>query len=264
MTLLRLTDAEIERLDPYAFMAVVGKRVIHPGGRRSTEEIFRLGEFSSGQRVLEVGCGVGTTAIELTQRFGCSVTAIDIDPMMVERASEAVLAAGVGDRVAVERADVCALPYPDDAFDRVVVEAVTMFVDRERAARELVRVCRFGGRVLEHEFIYLRPPRPEARRVFEGEVCPGIAVTSSQDWATLYHAAGLEDLHLVVGPFSMMTPTGMLRDEGLGNLLRIMAHVAQRPAYVRKMTWLMKRLLPIRSDLGYVVLIGSKPARIGS
>lgn len=36
---IQLTSAEVETLDPYALMAVLGKQVIHPGGCRSTEEL---------------------------------------------------------------------------------------------------------------------------------------------------------------------------------------------------------------------------------
>ena len=36
-----LTSAEVAELDPYAFLAILGKRVIHPGGRHSSEELFR-------------------------------------------------------------------------------------------------------------------------------------------------------------------------------------------------------------------------------
>lgn len=61
---------DVRTMDPYAFFALLGKRVIHPGGRRSTEQIFELGQFSEGQRVLDIGCGVGTTAIQLASRFG--------------------------------------------------------------------------------------------------------------------------------------------------------------------------------------------------
>src|ERR1041385_3842324 len=81
-------DAEVDRLDPYAFMAVIGKRVIHPGGRRSTHEMFELAGLAPDQRVLDVGCGVATTAIEVARRFGCHVTAVDIDPLMLTRSEE--------------------------------------------------------------------------------------------------------------------------------------------------------------------------------
>jgi hypothetical protein len=38
-SMMHLTSAEVAALDPYAFLAVLGKRVIHPGGRRSSEEV---------------------------------------------------------------------------------------------------------------------------------------------------------------------------------------------------------------------------------
>src|ERR1051326_4281389 len=107
------------------------------------------------QRVLDVGCGVATTAIEVARRFGCHVTAVDIDPLMLTRASANVRASGV-DTVVVAKADIQALEFADHTFDRVLIEAVTMFVDRRLAVGEVVRVCRPGGRVLDLEFIYRR------------------------------------------------------------------------------------------------------------
>lgn len=76
---------EVEALDPYLLMAVLGKHVIHPGGRLSTGELFRRADFAPDQRVLDAGCGVGTTAIEVARRYGASVTALDVSPIMLER-----------------------------------------------------------------------------------------------------------------------------------------------------------------------------------
>ncbi len=92
----KLRSGEIERLDPYVFMAVIGKRVIHPGGRAATEQLLKRAAISSSDHVLDVGCGVGTTAITVASRFGASVTAVDICPVMLERAQAAVRVAGVG------------------------------------------------------------------------------------------------------------------------------------------------------------------------
>jgi ubiquinone/menaquinone biosynthesis C-methylase UbiE len=52
----------------------------------------------------------------------------------------------------IQGLDLLDLPYPDDAFDVVIAEAVTMFVERERAAEEFARVTKPGGRVLATEF----------------------------------------------------------------------------------------------------------------
>ncbi len=86
-----LTAKQVAELDPYQFLAVLGKRVIHPGWRESTD---RLLEWAiAGHRVLDVGCGVGTTAIRFARETGADVTAADISPLMRERAQRNVAAA---------------------------------------------------------------------------------------------------------------------------------------------------------------------------
>src|SRR4030088_930355 len=119
-----LSDAEVDELDPYAFFAVLGKRVIHPGGRTATDELIRKANFRSDQQVLDVGCGVGTTPIEIARRFGTGVTAVDIAPLMLERAAANVGAARLQHRVSVEPGDITAMHYSDNEFDRVIAEAV--------------------------------------------------------------------------------------------------------------------------------------------
>src|SRR5258708_31632104 len=152
------TGTEVAQLDPYAFLAVLGKRVIHPGGRRSSEELFRRAAFQPDQQVLDVGCGVGTSAIAIARRFGATVTAVDISPIMLTRARSNVRRTGLTRQVTVTSGDILALDFPYNRFVRRVAEAVTMFVDRPRAVRELIRVCKPGGRVLATEFFWREPP----------------------------------------------------------------------------------------------------------
>jgi SAM-dependent methyltransferase len=263
-TIAAPADVDPAPLDPYALMAVLGKRVIHPGGRRATDELVELAGFAPGHAVLDVGCGVGTTAIRVAREVGCRVTAGDVAPLMLERARANVARAGLADRVTVEEADVQALPYPDGRFDRVLAEAVTMFVDRPRAAAELARVCRPGGRVLATEFVWRRPPSAEARRAFLGEVCPGLRFDSADDWVALYAGAGLVDLRLRAGPFAMMTPAGFLADEGWANSAAVVARTLSRWRYLKRMAWLMPRIGRAVPYLGYLVVAGTKPARYHS
>jgi rhodanese-related sulfurtransferase len=53
-----LTREQVGALDPYAFLAVLGKRVIHPGGRASTDQLLAWAGLRPGDRVLDTGCGV--------------------------------------------------------------------------------------------------------------------------------------------------------------------------------------------------------------
>lgn len=260
----RLESADVTRLDPYQFMAVIGKRVIHPGGRQSSETLFRMAEFTPEHRVLDVGCGVATSAIHIARRFGSQVTAVDISPLMLQRAEVNVRAAGTGDRVEVEPGDILALAYAEHTFDRVVAEAVTMFVDRPRAAEELVRVCAPGGRVVATEFFWRKPPTAEAREVFLGQVCPGMEIDTLEDWIQIYQAAGLSEIQVDSGPFEMMTPRDFLKDEGFMRSMAIMGRVLSRLAYLRKMAWLMPRIRRAVPYLGYIVVCGTEPSSAGS
>ena len=252
---MRATAEEVAQLDPYQLMSVLGKRVIHPGGSRSTEELFELADIQAEDHVLEVGCGVGTTAIEIARRFGARVTAVDIDEEMLEAARVNVRHAGFENKIELLNADIQQLPFPSETFNRVVIEAVTMFVNRDQAAGEVVRVCKFGGRVVDHEFIWRKSPPTEARRAFMGEVCPGIDFDSPEDWRSLYERAGLKDIDLVTGPFAMMTPSGFVRDEGR-NTPRVVLTAFSRLAYLRKLAWLMRRMWRAMPYLGYVVIGG--------
>jgi SAM-dependent methyltransferase len=259
-SITHLTSAEVIQLDPYAFLAILGKRVIHPGGRHSSEELFRRADFRSDQQVLDVGCGVGTSAIVIARRFGAKVTAVDISPIMLSRARSNVRRTGLAGHVAVRHGDILALDFPDNTFDRVIAEAVTMFVDRPHAARELIRVCKPGGRVLATEFFWREPPTAEAREVFLGQVCPGMQVDTLEEWVHLYEDAGLSATQVISGPFEMMTPTGFLSDEGFANCLAIMGRAMTRLSYLRKMAWLMPRLQRAVPYLGYMLIVGEKPA----
>lgn len=254
----RLSAQQVGALDPYAFLAVLGKRVIHPGGRASTDQLLGWASgLGPGDRVLDIGCGVGTTAIRVAKETGATVVAADISPLMRERATRNVRAAGVSG-VSIENADILALPYDAGSFDYVLAEAVTMFVDRRRAAAELARVCKPGGRVLATEFCWRKPPTAQAREIFLGQVCPGLQFDSIEEWVQIYAGAGLTEVRTQTGPFAMMTMRGMLADEGL-HAFAIGARAASRPAYLRKMAWLMPRMARAVPYLGYIVVEATKP-----
>jgi ubiquinone/menaquinone biosynthesis C-methylase UbiE len=255
----KLAATEVAALDPYKFMATIGKTVIHPGGRASTQALLARARITATSQVLDVGCGVATTAIEIARRFGAQVTAVDIAPLMLERAQANVRAAKMTGQVMVQPGDICALPVDDNSFDVVIAEAVTMFVDRRRAAGELARVGVPGGQVLAAEFCWRTPPPAQARQVFLGQVCPGMVFDTAADWVEIYSSAGLVNVETQTGPFEMMTPRGFLADEGPARSLAIMTRVATRPANIRKMAWLMPRMAKAVPYLGYVLVASRKP-----
>lgn len=249
----KLTVAEIEKLDPYQFMAELGKNVIHPGGKQSTSKVYSMANLKEGQHVLDIGCGVGTTAIDIAKQFGCFLTVADIDQKMLDKTFMNVKKSGLTNRIKIEKADIQNMPFPDNEFDVVIIEAVTMFVNRKKAVQEIFRVCKNGGRIVEHEFIWRKKPTLEARRIFEGEVCPGIKFDTSEDWIKLYEENGFKNEDFDTGPFVMMSPSGFIKDEGIVGTIAVMLKTLTRLAYIKKMMWMMPRMIKVRNMLGYIV-----------
>jgi hypothetical protein len=87
-------------------------------------------------------------------------------------------------------------------------------------------------------------------------------VDTLEEWVRLYEGAGLSNTQVVSGPFEMMTPAGFLSDEGVANCLAMMGRTMTRLAYLRKMGWLMPRLQRAVPYLGYLLVVGEKPASV--
>lgn len=102
-------------------------------------------EPTEGERWLDVGTGAGGLALELA-RGGAEVVGIDVAADGLAHAREAAAAESL--RAAFEIADAAALPFEDALFDGVASAFGVIFAsDPERAAAELGRVCRPGGRL---------------------------------------------------------------------------------------------------------------------
>jgi ubiquinone/menaquinone biosynthesis C-methylase UbiE len=98
-----------------------------------------------GQKVLDVACGSGTAALVAARRY-CDVSGIDYVPELIERAGRRAEATGLQADFMV--ADAQKLPYPDNSFDVVLsVYGVQFAPDQEKAAAEMLRVCRPGGKI---------------------------------------------------------------------------------------------------------------------
>ncbi len=109
------------------------------------EELCEAMDLRSGQNVLDVAAGNGNVALAAARRW-CNVIATDYVPALLERARERAAA----ERLDIEfrEADAEALPFKPETFDAVVSTFGVMFVaDHARAAAELVRVCKRGGKV---------------------------------------------------------------------------------------------------------------------
>lgn len=97
-------------------------------------------------RVLELGCGDGSSAIQLAG-WGAEVEAIDISPARVEEARERAVVQGVH-RATFHVMNAEELAFRDGTFDLVCGRAILHHLDLERVLRELVRTLKPEGRLV--------------------------------------------------------------------------------------------------------------------
>ena len=120
----------------------------HPGGLALTRELAGALSLRPADRVLDVACGRGTTALLLAQEYGVRVEGVDLAAANVAVAKDLAEAAGTAAQLSFSIGDAEALPYPDALFDAVICEcAFCTFPAKPTAAAELTRVLRRGGRI---------------------------------------------------------------------------------------------------------------------
>ena len=110
------------------------------------DHVVRSARIRTGERVLDIACGTGNTALMARAR-GAAVTGLDLTPELLAIARKRAAAADYAD-IAWKEGDAEDLPFPDGAFDAVVSSCGLMFApDQAKVAAEVARVTRRGGRI---------------------------------------------------------------------------------------------------------------------
>jgi SAM-dependent methyltransferase len=144
-----------------------------------------------GQRVLDVGCGVGGPAISLARAAGVEVVGVTVSNAQVEQATARARSAGLGERVRFEYADAMDLPFADGSFDSAwFVESLIHMPDKERALAEVARVLKPGSRLAVADMFR----RPGHDWPTEGSRL--VTAIGLDDYPKLFEAAGFTVLDL--------------------------------------------------------------------
>jgi ubiquinone/menaquinone biosynthesis C-methylase UbiE len=140
MTDLDTVKAQQQRMWATGDFAMIGWNTVFPG-----ELLCEAVDLRAGERVLDVATGSGNTALSAARR-NCDAAGIDYVEPLIVRARERASAERLLARFSV--GDCEDIPFDDSAFDVVLSVYGAMFAPRqEKAAQELVRVCRPGGRI---------------------------------------------------------------------------------------------------------------------
>jgi ubiquinone/menaquinone biosynthesis C-methylase UbiE len=132
----KLTTADLAPLDQF-----------HSRRLRATEELAAMLAPRPGDRLIDIGSGLGGPARYLAPECGCRVVGIDLTADFVAAALELTRRAGLSDKVDFRQGSALDLPFPDESFDLAWSQNVAMNIgDRARLYAEMRRVLKPGGR----------------------------------------------------------------------------------------------------------------------
>ena len=119
-------------------------KIAQYSAKYAEEFVARLG-IKTGAKTLDLACGTGNLAIPAA-RAGAKIIGVDIAPNLLEQARERAAKEGLD--ASFEEGDAEQLTFADGQFDIVMSMFGAMFAPRpERAAAEMLRVCRPGGMI---------------------------------------------------------------------------------------------------------------------
>ncbi len=139
----RLKESDLEGGDQF-----------HVGGLNATDALIRLAGIQPGDRVLDLGCGIGGPSRHLASTLGCRVTGLDLTDEYCQIAASLARSTGLSHLVDYQRGNALAPPFADQTFDVVWTQHAAMNIeDKDTLYRGIFRLLKNGGRLALHDVV---------------------------------------------------------------------------------------------------------------
>jgi len=253
------SKCSVEQCDIFDFMAnYVGMTVLHPGGLLATNKLAEKCHITRDSKVLDIGCGKGTSAVYLAKQFHCQITGIDVDERLIDQAKKLAQKEGVFREVKFLRGDALRLPFSNDEFDVTLSQALLVLVsDKKQVIREAIRVTKPGGFIgwLELSF-YKQPPESliQASELSACAFCIRNTLTFDE-WKKLFQECGISDLEVIPGEMGMRQ-RNMFRDEGFLNAAKIIGKWLFNSRIRKRMNVVFDFFRNNKEYIGYGIYVG--------
>ena len=153
-------------------------------------------QIARGQRVLDIGSGLGGSSCWLAKTFGCSVLGLTLSPVQAQAAGKRAAEEGVGDLVSFREHDANLLDLPSETFDRIwIIECSEHIHDKQVFFNDCARLLVPGGRLGLCVWLKGETDEPEhaqlVQDVCEAMLCPSLLTMSEQQSMLVNAGLGL-------------------------------------------------------------------------
>jgi len=177
---------------------VWGEGFLSPGGSTEVDMVIE-GLDLKGLNILDIGCGCGGAALHLLRSHGAaSVIGIDIEPLVIKRASELTEKYRLTDQAKFQVVSPGPLPFPDGHFDMVFSKDAFLHIpDKETLMKDVARVLKPEGMIAASDWMRLDDgPLSEQLRDYIAAEGLDMHMCSLQRYEKALAAAGFDHIHL--------------------------------------------------------------------
>lgn len=250
----------LETATGHQVMAAAGKKILRPGGKGATEQIFQWAEFKSGETVLELAASFGYSAIALAKRYGVRVVGIEKNPASVARARANIQTAGLEAQVQVIEGDIFHLEQIPGQFDYVLAEAILTMQSTAGKAKILRGIhdrLKPGGKFLSHELL-ANNREAEIHRALAAAIRANATPLSEANWIAACETADLSVLQHQSGSMGLLNPARIIQDEGFVDAIKFFWNVLIHPQIRDRLLTMRRVFKRYEQELGYIVLCAER------
>jgi SAM-dependent methyltransferase len=254
------TLLNVQTATGHQVLAAAGKKILRPGGKIATEQLFQWADFKPGDTVLKLASSFGESAIALAQRFGVKVVGVEKNPDSVQRARAQVEAAGLTGQITLIEGDIFHLDTIPYTFDYVLAEAILSMQSPAGKTKILSGVrdrLKPGGKFLSHELL-AQAHEEEIHQLLAQTIRANSTPLSEANWISALTTAGLDVQQHQTGPLGLLNVGRMIQDEGLFSTLRILGKILTQPDLRKRILGMRRAFRQYRQDLGYIVLCATR------
>jgi Methylase involved in ubiquinone/menaquinone biosynthesis len=172
-------------------LASFGVGGAHPGGLQLTKSILAREYIDQEKSILDVGCGTGQTSAYIAEKYRCSVTSLDSNNIMLEKAKQRF--SSLNQPINVLYGSIENLPFDGGLFDFILSESVTSFTDVSLTIQEFKRVLKPNGVLLAIEMVLEDSLSEEELKTIVDFYGVSQILTESE-WYDLFQKAGFKQI----------------------------------------------------------------------